>query len=57
MTNWLRKHKFGTHLFSFTLMVLASLGLYLSLNAETTGVIYILIGIFAIANLVAMMVK
>ena len=57
MTNWLRKHKFEAHLISFTLMILTSIGLYLSLNTGRTGVATTFISIFAIANLLAMMVK
>jgi hypothetical protein len=57
MLTWLRRHKFETHLFSFTLMILASIGLYATLNADLAGWIWVFLSGFIVANLAAMLVK
>ena len=57
MLTWLRRHKFETHLFSFTLMILASIGLYATVDANTAGWIWVFLAGFIVANLVAMLVK
>jgi len=57
MIPWLRKHKFESHLTSFILMVAASIGLYFAANAGATPLIWVFLGVFALANLLAMVVK
>lgn len=57
MLNWLRRHKFETHLFSFTLMVLASIGLYATVNTNPAGWTWAFLAVFMVANLAAMLVK
>jgi len=57
MLNWLRRHKFETHLFSFTLMILAAIGLYATIHANPAGWTWAYLAVFILANLVAMLVK
>ena len=57
MIYWLRTHKFEAHLISFTLMILASIGLYVAANPGMTVLIWILTGVFVLANLLAMVIK
>jgi len=57
MITFLKEHKFQTHLIAFTLMVLASIGLYFAANAGVTGLIWALLGVFALANLLAILVR
>lgn len=57
MFNWLHRHKFETHLFSFTLMILASIGLYATVNANIAGWTWVFLGTFVLANLAAILVK
>ncbi len=57
MIYWLRKHKFEAHLTSFTLMVLASVGLYLAANAGMVVLIWVLLSVFVLANFLAMVTK
>jgi len=57
MINWFRKHKFEVHLTSFTLMILASIGMYNTINISQTGLTWFLLGVFVLANGLAMLVK
>jgi hypothetical protein len=57
MINWLQKHKFTAHLTVFMLMMLASAGLYMAANSDQTNLIWALLGLFFLANLVAMAVR
>ena len=57
MIHWLRKHKFEAHLTAFSLMILASIGLYIIADAGMMVLIWILIGVFVLANLLAMAIK
>jgi len=57
MTHWLGTHKFEAHLASFTLMILASVGLYIAVNTSMTILVWILLSVFVLANLLAMVVK
>ncbi len=57
MMNWLRTHKFETHLTAFALMIFTSIGLYITANTNLTGLTWILVSVFALANLLAMLIK
>ncbi|MBU0511915.1 MAG: hypothetical protein KJ638_09480 [Chloroflexi bacterium] len=57
MKEWLRAHKFQAHLTAFLLMVIPSVGLYFAANAGVTALIWGLLGVFALGNLLAMVVK
>lgn len=57
MINWIKNHKFETHLTAFLLMVIPSVGLYFAANAGVTALIWGLLGVFAFGNLLAIVVK
>ena len=57
MIQWIKAHKFESHLIAFTLMILSSIGLYLAVEGEQNWVILLLISIFACGNLIAVIVK
>lgn len=53
MISWIREHKFEAHLAAFLLMVVPSVLLYFS----SVGLIWPLLGIFALGNILAMVIK
>ena len=55
--NYLHEHKFQSHLISFSLMVLASVGMVLALPAGNGAVIWGLIALFAAGNVLAMLTR
>ena len=57
MINWIRKHKFQAHLTAFLLMVFSSLGMLLLIRQESTSFTWLLIAIFAMANILAIFIK
>jgi hypothetical protein len=57
MLAWLKQHKFEAHLAAFLLMVLTSIGLYTASSAGLTFLIWVLLGGFALANGLAMVLK
>jgi len=57
MINWLRNHKFEAHLTSFSLMILVSVGLYHTANTGMKSLTWILLGVFALTNILAMAIK
>lgn len=57
MLSFLRTHKFEAHLTAFVLMVLASIGMVLVIDRGSPGLIWILLGGFVLANVVAILVK
>ena len=57
MINWLRKHRFETHFISFSLMLMVSIGMYVAVFAGAVSLIWILLGIFVLANVIAMVVR
>lgn len=57
MIQWIRTHKFEAHLISFALMILASIGLYYAINTDMAVLVWILVSLFALANLLAMVIK
>lgn len=57
MIKWLHEHKFEAHFGAFTLMILASIGMYITTVAGVSGLIWPLLGVFILANFIAMAVK
>ena len=57
MLDWLRKHKFQAHLTAFLLMVISSIGLILFLRQEGSAFLWLMVVIFAAANLLAIFIK
>ena len=57
MLKWLSEHKFEAHLTSFLLMVLSSIGLILLVQADLIILIWLVIAVFAAANMLAVFVK
>lgn len=57
MLEWLSKHKFQAHLSVFLLMVLTSIGMIVSIQQESSGFTWLLVAIFAAANLLAIFIK
>ena len=57
MMNWLRIYKFEAHLTAFTLMILTSIGLYITAVTDKTLLAWVLISVFALANILAMVIK
>jgi hypothetical protein len=57
MINWLSQHKFQAHVTAFLMMVLSAIGMIYANNPENVGATWILLGVFAIANGLAMVIK
>ena len=57
MTQWLHEHKFKIHLTTFSLMIISSIALYLTIDKNATGAIWIFMAIFSLANIAAMFTK
>ena len=57
MIQWTRTHKFEAHLICFAMMILASIALYVVINTGMAVLVWILLGLFALANVLAMLVK
>lgn len=55
--SWLDRHKFGAHLVAFFVMVLVPLALYLAARNGAGGAIWALLGLFALANLLVVLVR
>lgn len=53
----MQKHAYRVHSTAFVLMILSSAGLYFAAQAETTGWIFGLLGLFVLGNLLALLVK
>jgi hypothetical protein len=54
---WLSEHKFQAHLTAFLLMILSSIGMILLMRGDRNGLIWLLVAVFAGANLLAVFVK
>jgi hypothetical protein len=54
---WLSKHKFEAHLIAFLLMVVSSIGMIFSAPGDNSTFTWLLISIFAAANLLAVFIK
>ncbi len=57
MLNWLRNHKFQAHLTAFLLMLISSIGMLLSVRLDGTSFTWLLVVIFAAANILAVLIK
>lgn len=57
MQNWLSKYKFQAHLTAFLLMVIASIGLLFAMKLDSVALIWLLVAVFAAANVLAIFVK
>jgi len=57
MLSFIRTHKFEAHLTVFALMVLMSIGMYLAIDHGAPSLIWVLLGGFVLANLLAIFVK
>jgi hypothetical protein len=57
MLNWLSKHKFQAHLTAFLLMVFSSIGMILSTRDNGSFLLWLLVAIFAAANVLAIFIK
>lgn len=57
MLNWLRKHKFRAHLTAFLLMVFASVGMIFSMHQNGGSFTWLMVAIFATANILALFIK
>lgn len=55
--NWLREHKFESHLTAFLLMVIPAGILYTVRSGQLQGIIWLLLGIFVIGNFLAMIIR
>ncbi|MBC8508041.1 MAG: hypothetical protein ISR58_08825 [Anaerolineales bacterium] len=55
--NWIREHKFESHLTAFLLMVIPSAVLYFTLQTKSVGSIWALLGVVIVGNLLAMIIK
>jgi len=57
MIAWLSKHKFQAHLIAFLLMVISSIGMIFSLQQDSTIFTWLLVAVFAAANILAIFIK
>jgi len=57
MQSWLSKHKFQAHLSAFLLMVISSIGMIFLMRDEGSPLTWLMILIFALANLLAVFIK
>ena len=57
MINWLSKHKFQAHLSAFLLMVISSIGMIALMQNEGGLLTWLMIAVFAFANLLAVLIK
>jgi hypothetical protein len=57
MINWLSKHKFQAHLSVFFLMVVSSIGMIALMQDEGSSLTWLMIAVFALANILAIFIK
>ena len=57
MLNWFSKHKFQAHLTAFLLMLISSIGMLFSMYLDSAGFTWLLVAVFAAANILAVLVK
>lgn len=57
MIEWLSEHKFQAHLTVFLLMVVSSIGLIFSMQLDSSILTWLLVAIFAMANVLAIFIK
>ena len=57
MISWLSKHKFQAHLSAFLLMVVSSIGMIASMQDADSPFTWLMIAVFALANILAVFIK
>ena len=57
MISWLSKHKFQAHLSAFLLMVVSSIGMIALIQDEGSPLTWLMIAVFALANILAVFIK
>jgi hypothetical protein len=57
MIRWLSKHKFQAHLSAFLLMVVSSVGMIVLTQDEGSPFTWLMIAVFALANILAVFIK
>ena len=57
MIGWLSKHKFQAHLSAFLLMVVSSIGMIALMQDEGSPFTWLMIAVFAFANILAVFIK
>jgi hypothetical protein len=57
MLKKLSNHKFQAHLTAFALMVLASVGMVFTLRIEANALTWVMVVLFAAANVLAVFIK
>ena len=57
MISWLSKHKFQAHLSAFLLMVASSIGMIALTQGEGSPFTWLMIAVFAFANILAVFIK
>ena len=57
MLHWLRNHKFQAHLTAFLLMLISSIGMLYSIRLDSTSFTWLLVAVFAAANILAVLIK
>jgi hypothetical protein len=57
MMEWLSKHKFQAHLTAFLIMVISSIGMILSIRQDSSYFTWLLVALFAAANIFAVFIK
>ena len=57
MSTWLSKHKFQAHLSAFLLMVISSIGMIFLMGDGSVLLTWLMIAVFAMANLLAVFIK
>ena len=57
MISWLSKHKFQAHLSAFLLMVISSIGMIALTWDEGSALSWLMIAVFAFANILAVFIK
>jgi hypothetical protein len=57
MISWLSKHKFQAHLSAFILMVVSSIGMITLTQDQGSLITWLMIAVFALANILAVFIK
>jgi hypothetical protein len=57
MISWLSKRKFQAHLSAFLLMVVSSIGMIALMQDEGNPFTWMMIAVFALANILAIFIK
>ena len=57
MIQWLTKHKFQAHLAAFLLMIVSAIGMVVLMQEDSSALTWLMVTIFAAANLLAIFIK